>query len=59
MLCLTLVLGFVLFRYGARLGDFWGGLLCLCAYATMPVMLAFGPLVLTDIAITLFFVLTL
>ncbi|HEX4650208.1 MAG TPA: hypothetical protein VH250_01775 [Granulicella sp.] len=56
---MTLVLGFVLFRYGARLGDFWGGLLCLCAYATMPVMLAFGPLVLTDIAITLFFVLTL
>jgi 4-amino-4-deoxy-L-arabinose transferase-like glycosyltransferase len=59
MLCLTLVLGFVLFRYGSRLGDPWGGLLCLCAYATMPVMLAFGPLVLTDIAITLFFVLTL
>ena len=59
MLCLTLVLGFVLFRFGSRLGDPWGGLLCLCAYATMPVMLAFGPLVLTDIAITLFFVLTL
>ena len=59
MLLLTLVLGFVLFRYGSRLGDPWGGLLCLCAYATMPVMLAFGPLVLTDIAITLFFVLTL
>ena len=59
MLFLTLVLGIVLFLYGSRLGDQWGGLLCLCAYATMPVMLAFGPLVLTDIAITLFAVLTL
>lgn len=59
MLVLTLVLGIVLFLCGTRLGDRWGGLLCLCAYATMPVMLAFGPLVLTDIAITLFAVLTL
>ena len=59
MLCLTLVLGIVLYAYGSRLGDPWGGLLCLCAYATMPVMLAFGPLVLTDMAITLFAVLTL
>ncbi len=59
MLLLTLVLGIVLYLYGARIGDRWGGLLCLCTYATMPVMLAFGPLVLTDIAITLFVVLTL
>src|SRR5271166_3456653 len=59
MLILTLVLGVVLFLYGSRLGDRWGGLLCLCAYATMPVMLAFGPLVLTDMAIALFVVLTL
>ncbi|MGA2651855.1 MAG: glycosyltransferase family 39 protein [Terracidiphilus sp.] len=59
MLFLTLLVGIVLFLYGSRLGDQWGGLLCLCAYATMPVMLAFGPLVLTDIAITLFFLLTL
>jgi 4-amino-4-deoxy-L-arabinose transferase-like glycosyltransferase len=59
MLLLTLVLGIVLFLYGSRLGDQWGGLLCLSAYTTMPVMLAFGPLVLTDIAITLFVVLTL
>ena len=58
MLFLTLVLGIVLFVYGSRLGDPWGGLLCLCAYSTMPVMLAFGPLVLTDMAITLFAVLT-
>jgi 4-amino-4-deoxy-L-arabinose transferase-like glycosyltransferase len=59
MLLLTLALGLVLFCFGSRLGDSWGGLLCLCAYATMPVMLAFGPLVLTDMAITFFFVLTL
>ena len=59
MLFLTLVLGIVVFLYGSRLGDPWGGLLCLCAYATMPVILAFGPLVLTDLAITLFVVLTL
>jgi predicted membrane-bound dolichyl-phosphate-mannose-protein mannosyltransferase len=58
MLSLTLVLGFVLFTYGSRLGDPRGGLLCLCAFATMPVMLAFGPLVLTDMAITLFAVLS-
>jgi 4-amino-4-deoxy-L-arabinose transferase-like glycosyltransferase len=59
MLLLTLLLGLVLFLYGSRLGDPWGGLLSLCTYATMPVMLAFGPLVLTDIAIALFVVLTL
>ena len=59
MLFLTLALGIVLFLCGSRLGDEWGGLLCLCAYATMPVMLAFGPLVLTDMAITLFAVLAL
>jgi 4-amino-4-deoxy-L-arabinose transferase-like glycosyltransferase len=58
MLFLTLVLGIVLFAYGSRLGDPWGGLLCLCVFATMPVVLAFGPLVLTDMAITLFAVLT-
>lgn len=59
MLLLTLALGVLLFLYGRRLGDEWGGLLCLCVYATMPVMLTFGPLVLTDMAITLFAVLTL
>lgn len=59
MLLLTLALGVLLFLYGSRLGDQWGGLLCLCVYATMPVMLTFGPLVLTDMAITLFAVLTL
>jgi predicted membrane-bound dolichyl-phosphate-mannose-protein mannosyltransferase len=49
MLLLTLVLGWVLYFYGARLGSPVGGVLCLCAYATMPAFLAFGPLVLTDL----------
>jgi hypothetical protein len=59
MLLITLVLGWVLYVYGARLGGPTGGLLCLCAYATMPAFLAFGPLVLTDTVITLFSLLTL
>jgi Dolichyl-phosphate-mannose-protein mannosyltransferase len=58
MLLLTLLLGFVLYSYGTRLGNAWGGLLCLSAFVTMPAFLAFGPLVLTDVAITLFWVLT-
>ncbi len=59
MLLLTLLLGAVLFRYGSQLGGPWGGLLCLCAFVTMPAFLAFGPLVLTDIAVTFFSVLTI
>jgi 4-amino-4-deoxy-L-arabinose transferase-like glycosyltransferase len=59
MLLITLLLGWVLFTYGTKLGDTWGGLLCLLAYATMPAFLVFGPLVLTDIVVTLFCVLTL
>ncbi len=57
MLLLTLLLGFAIYVYGSRLGDVWGGLLCLSVYASMPAFLAFGPLVITDIAITLFWVL--
>jgi len=59
MLLLTLALGWVLYRCGTRLGDVWGGLLCLLAYATMPTFLTFGPLVLTDVAVTFFSVLTM
>ena len=58
MLLLTLLLGFTLYVYGSRLGGSWGGLLCLSAFVTMPAFIAFGPLVITDIAITLFWVLT-
>ena len=57
MLLLTLLLGVAIYVYGSRLGGTWGGLLCLCVYASMPVFLAFGPLVITDIAVTLFWVL--
>ncbi|MFZ3201889.1 MAG: glycosyltransferase family 39 protein [Candidatus Acidiferrales bacterium] len=59
MLLLTLALGWVVFTYGRRLGGDWGGLLCLSLYVSMPVFLAFGPLVLTDVAITLFSLTTL
>jgi hypothetical protein len=59
MLLLTLLLGVAIYVYGSRLGDTWGGLLCLCVYASMPVFLAFGPLVITDIAVTLFWVLAI
>jgi hypothetical protein len=59
MLLLTLVLGWIVFVYGRRLGGDWGGLLCLSLYVSMPVFLAFGPLVLTDVAITLLSLTTL
>jgi len=60
MLLVTLLLGFVLNTCGARLGGSpWGGLLCLTVYATMPVFLAFGPLVITDIVVTLFWILAI
>jgi hypothetical protein len=58
MLLMTLLLGLVTYIYGSRLGGPWGGLLCLSAFVTMPAFLAFGPLVITDIALTLFWVLT-
>jgi len=59
MLLLTLALGWLLYLYGSRLGGRAGGLLCVCVYASTPLFLAFGPLVLTDIPVTFFAVLTL
>ncbi|MBZ5577267.1 MAG: glycosyltransferase family 39 protein [Acidobacteriia bacterium] len=59
MLLLTLVLGYAIYRFGSRLADARGGLLCLCAFVSMPAFLAFGPLVLTDVCVTLFSLLTL
>jgi hypothetical protein len=58
MLLLTLALGGVIYACAKRLGGTWGGLLCLSLYVTAPVFLAFGPLVHTDIAVTLFSLLT-
>ena len=59
MLLLMLVLGFVLYVFGSKLGNSWGGLLCLAVYVSTPAFLVFGPLVLTDIAVTLFCLLTM
>jgi len=58
MLLVTLLLGVALYVFGARLGGSWGGLLCLAAFVTMPAFLSFGALVITDIAVTFFWVLT-
>jgi hypothetical protein len=54
MLLLTIALGWVVFACARRLGGDWGGLLCLGVYASTPVFLVFGPLVLTDVPITFF-----
>ena len=59
MLLLTLALGWSIFACGRRLGGNWGGLLCLAVYASTPAFLTFGPLVHTDVPITLFTLLTL
>lgn len=54
MLLMMLALGWMTFVYARRLGGAWGGLLCLTLYVSAPVFLTFGPLVLTDTAVTLF-----
>jgi len=54
MLILTLLLGWVIYQYGNQLGGEWGGLLCLAACVTTPAFLTFGPLVITDLPVTLF-----
>jgi len=60
MLTVTLLLGFVLYAFGSRLGGGpWGGLLCLVAFVSMPAFLAFGPLVITDVVVALFWILAI
>ncbi len=59
MLLLTLVLGWVVYAYARRLGGNWGGLICMSIYVSTPAFLAFGPIVHTDVAVTLFILLTL
>jgi hypothetical protein len=59
MLLLTLALGLCIYLYASQLGGSWGGLLCLTAFVTTPAFLVFGPLVVTDIAVTFFSLLTL
>ncbi len=59
MLLLMVALGWLIYVYGSRIGGPWGGILPLIAYVSAPVFLVFGPLVLTDLAITLFSLWTL
>jgi 4-amino-4-deoxy-L-arabinose transferase-like glycosyltransferase len=59
MLLLTLALGWVVFIYARQLGGDWAGLLCLAVYVSTPAFLTFGPLVLTDMAVTLFSLVTI
>lgn len=59
MLLLTLTLGWAVYAYAKQLGGAWGGLLCLAVYVSTPAFLAFGPLVHTDLSVTLFSLLAL
>lgn len=59
MLLLTLALGWTVFAFARRLGGDWAGLLCLCVFVSTPAFLAFGPLVHTDVGVTLFSLVTL
>ena len=59
MLAVALILGWVLFDYARKLGGDWAGLLCLSVYVSTPAFIAFAPLVHTDLAVTLFSLLTL
>jgi len=58
MLLVTLVLGFMIYWCGSRVADARGALLCLAAFVATPAFLAFGPLVLTDVPVALFSLLT-
>jgi len=59
MLLLTLLLGGLAYYYGRAIGGRWGGLLCTAAYASTPLFLGHGPLVLTDVPVAFFAALTL
>ena len=59
MLAVTLLLGVTLYVYGKRLTTPRGGLLCLCAFATMPAFITFGPLALSDTVVTLYCLVTM
>jgi 4-amino-4-deoxy-L-arabinose transferase-like glycosyltransferase len=59
MLLLTLALGWTVYAYARRLAGNWGGLLCLSIYVSTAAFLSVGPLVHTDMAVTLFSLVTL
>jgi 4-amino-4-deoxy-L-arabinose transferase-like glycosyltransferase len=58
MLLMTLTLGWCVFCFSRRLGGDWAGLLCLAVYVSTPLFLGVGPLVITDVALPLFSLLT-
>jgi 4-amino-4-deoxy-L-arabinose transferase-like glycosyltransferase len=59
MLLLTLALAWIIFTYARQLGGDWAGLLCLMVFVSTPAFLTFGPLVLTDVPVTLFSLITI
>lgn len=59
MLLLTLLLGWCTYVFAARLGGPWAGLLCVAVYVSTPTFLTFGPLVLTDVPVALWSLLTI
>ncbi|HTZ46722.1 MAG TPA: glycosyltransferase family 39 protein [Verrucomicrobiae bacterium] len=59
MLLLTLALGACIYLFAAKLGSPWGGVLCVAAYVSTPAFLVFGPLVLSDVPVTFFVLLTM
>ncbi len=59
MLLLTLALGWIIFNSARQLGGDWAGLLCLVVFVSSPAFLTFGPLVLTDVPVTLFSLITI
>jgi hypothetical protein len=59
MLLLTLAFGFCIYLFACKLGNPWGGLLCLAAYVSTPAFLVFGPLILSDVPVAFFVLLAL
>jgi hypothetical protein len=59
MLLLTLLLGCMVYLYARTIGGSWGALLSTAVYATTPLFLGNGVLVVTDVPVAAFSVLTL
>lgn len=58
MILLTTLLGLAVFFMARALAGAWGAVLSLLVYASSPFFLAYGPLVLTDVGVALFALLT-
>lgn len=59
MLALMLLFAIFVWAVGKRIGGPWGGLLCVAAFASTPTFLAYGPVVLTDLPLAMFCVLSI